>query len=136
MVSQTECTHDPKSRPACRKRTLLGHLILAAEVTRFLTVRHVHPTGGGGQPAARPHGSVLSISCSKHLAAIFGYQPTTVTAANYPDVNILSLPYPDNAFDLVLSNHVFEHIEWSPEAAMPASAFSNPAGYWCTPPVF
>jgi SAM-dependent methyltransferase len=44
-------------------------------------------------------------------------QPTTVTEANYPDVNILNLPYPDESFDFVLSDQVYEHIEGNPQQA-------------------
>jgi SAM-dependent methyltransferase len=71
-----------------------------------------------GQEFPIKSGSVLSISHSLHLAPILGVEPTGVTHANYPEVNILSLPYADNSFDYVLSDQVFEHIEGNPQTAI------------------
>jgi SAM-dependent methyltransferase len=62
-------------------------------------------------------GSVLSISHSTNLISLMGLKATSVTEANYPDVNILNLPYPDESFDFVLSDQVYEHIEGNPQQA-------------------
>lgn len=62
-------------------------------------------------------GRVLSISHSQHLCEIMGITPTEVVHANYPEFNILNLPFPDESFDFVLSDQVFEHVEGNPQRA-------------------
>jgi SAM-dependent methyltransferase len=66
-------------------------------------------------------GSVLSISHSRHLAGVMGITATNVVEANYPEVSILDLPYPEGSFDFVLSDQVFEHIEGNPQRAIDES---------------
>jgi SAM-dependent methyltransferase len=64
-------------------------------------------------------GPILSISHSKHLLPLLGLTgKLDITEANYPEVNILSLPYPDNSFGVLVSDQVFEHIDGLPEQAM------------------
>jgi SAM-dependent methyltransferase len=63
-------------------------------------------------------GAVLSISYSKHLCDIMGLENVRITEANYPEVSVLNLPFPDNTFDWVLSDQVFEHIEGDPQVAI------------------
>lgn len=63
-------------------------------------------------------GSVLSISRSEHLANIIGINVEDLTIANYPEYNILSLSFPDNSFDFVLSDQVLEHVEGDPFRAI------------------
>lgn len=63
-------------------------------------------------------GKVLSISHSTHLCEILKVTPTELKEANYPETNILRLPYPDESFDFVLSDQVFEHIEGDPQDAI------------------
>lgn len=67
--------------------------------------------------------NVLSISGSSYLArlACAGAE-SVVVEASYPEISILSLPYPDESFDIVVSDQVFEHIEGDPFMAM-AEAF-------------
>ena len=60
---------------------------------------------------------VLSISHSNHLAKIIGLKNFKITEANYPQSNILNLKYPDNTFDFVISDQVFEHIDGDPQKA-------------------
>ncbi len=61
--------------------------------------------------------TVLSISHSQHLASIIGLSGYRVTEANFPEVNILRMPFDDCSFDFVLSDQVFEHIEGDPQKA-------------------
>jgi SAM-dependent methyltransferase len=61
---------------------------------------------------------VLSISHSRYLISLLTDRPCEITEANYPDCNILNLPFADNEFDLVVSDQVFEHIEGNPQRAM------------------
>lgn len=38
-------------------------------------------------------GDVLSISSSKIISELMGFKPVSFTEANYPEIDILSLPY-------------------------------------------
>jgi SAM-dependent methyltransferase len=75
-------------------------------------------------------GPVLSISHSSHLLPIMGAKLTDITEANYPEVNILNLPHPDNSFELVISDQVFEHIQGLPSAAMKETLRVTKPGGW------
>lgn len=61
---------------------------------------------------------MLSISHSERLCQILGFSDEDITAGNYPEVNVLSLPYQDNEFDFVVSDQVLEHVEGSPQQAV------------------
>lgn len=61
---------------------------------------------------------VLSISGSKELCHILGFHDSQVLEANYPDYNLLHLPFAENSFDYVVSDQVLEHIEGNPQVAM------------------
>jgi SAM-dependent methyltransferase len=63
-------------------------------------------------------GSALSISWSHHLLEVMDAKTVFVLESNYPDQNILALPYADETFDLVVSDQVFEHIDGWPSDAM------------------
>ena len=81
-------------------------------VTRFAMYRHLEAAGARLPKIANAR--VLAISGSKILAETLGLQAREIVEADYPDVNILSLPYPAESFDYVLSDQVFEHIEGNP----------------------
>ena len=63
-------------------------------------------------------GRVLSISHSAKLCDILGLQPTEVVEANYPDYNMISLDFPNESFDFVVSDQVLEHVEGNPQQAI------------------
>ncbi len=63
-------------------------------------------------------GRVLALSHSENLCATLGLRPTEVVEANYPEHNILSLNFPDESFDFVLSDQVLEHVEGNPQEAV------------------
>ncbi|MDX2152296.1 MAG: class I SAM-dependent methyltransferase [Bryobacteraceae bacterium] len=65
----------------------------------------------------RFEGPVLSISHSRHLLPLLKVENAVVTDANYPEINILNLPFPDESFNLVVSDQVFEHIKGLPSDA-------------------
>ncbi len=74
--------------------------------------------------AARlPHrrGRVLSVSHSANLCECLGIEPDEIVEANYPDHNMLSLRFPDESFDFVLSDQVLEHVEGDPQQAIDES---------------
>jgi SAM-dependent methyltransferase len=60
------------------------------------------------------NGRVLSISRSANVCDIMGIEPAEIVPADYPEHNMLSLKFPDNAFDYVISDQVLEHVEGSP----------------------
>jgi len=66
-------------------------------------------------------GSVLSISDSSRLCHCLGVEPDEVVEAAYPDHNMLSLKFPDETFDFVVSDQVLEHVEGDPQRAMDES---------------
>jgi SAM-dependent methyltransferase len=73
----------------------------------------------GAVPALVPANSrlALSVSGSGFLAGLVAPQAKVVDAS-YPEFNILSLPYDDNTFDLVVTDQVLEHVQGDPFAAV------------------
>lgn len=65
-------------------------------------------------PKICPGADVLSISGSEGLLDVLGVERPNLTVAQYPEVSMLSLPYDDKTFDLVLSDQVLEHVEGDP----------------------
>jgi SAM-dependent methyltransferase len=87
-----------------------------AHITRFTMYDRLRELRG--QLTPEPGARTLSISRSTALCEVLGLDGTQVVEADYPDVNILSLPFADGEFDYVVSDQVFEHIEGDPFAAM------------------
>jgi len=66
-------------------------------------------------------GDVLSISQSNKLCEVLNIKPTSLVEANYPEHNFLSLNFPDESFDFVISDQVLEHVEGNPQKAIDES---------------
>lgn len=65
-----------------------------------------------------PETKVLSISGSQQLVDVIGLVNASVVNACYPDYDILSLPFEDESFDVVVSDQVLEHIKGDPQIAI------------------
>lgn len=65
-----------------------------------------------------PEARILSISNSQEILNVIGLSKASPVNACYPDYNILSLPFEDDSFDIVVSDQVIEHIEGDPQKAI------------------
>lgn len=83
-------------------------------VTRYYMYRHLSDVMKAGEKS----GKILSISHSTNLCNLFDLKKSEIIEANYPDYNILSLPFADNEFDYVVSDQVLEHVEGNPQSAI------------------
>lgn len=61
---------------------------------------------------------ILSISQSQYLCSLLNVKNAEITEVNFPQYNILKLPFPDNHFDYVVSDQVLEHVEGNPQQAV------------------
>ena len=76
------------------------------------------------------HGDVLTISHSEHLCRVLSINPDKLVSCNFPEFNILNLPFEDSSFDFVLTDQVFEHIEGNPQNAVDETLrVLKPGGY-------
>jgi len=96
------------------RATMVG-LPRGSHLTRYTMYRRLAEVG---PKMPRRKGDALCISHSTHLLPMLGIEATSVTEANYPEVKINKLPHPDERFDFVMSDQVFEHIEGDPIEAM------------------
>lgn len=84
-------------------------------ITRYYMYDHLSRVLAG----VPRRGRTLAISHSVALCEVLGLAHSTdVVEANYPEVNILSLPFEEAVFDFVVSNQVLEHVEGDPQAAI------------------
>ena len=86
------------------------------DAVRFSMYRHLE-----GAFAHLPiHGAIgqgLAISGSGYLAKMLSPQ-SGLRYADYPEYNMLNLPFPDNEFDFVVSDQVLEHVGGDPFQAV------------------
>jgi SAM-dependent methyltransferase len=99
------------------KLSLLG-LERGPHITRYSMYASLQAQG---QQLPKKLGDILSISHSQNLIELLGIQAKTLTEANYPDHNFLSLNFADESFDFVLSDQVLEHVEGNPQQAIDES---------------
>lgn len=83
-------------------------------ITRYYLYKHLAEVLKSGTR----NGKILSISHSDKLCQFFDLKNSEVVEANYPDYNILSLPFAEGEFDYVLSDQVLEHVEGNPQDAI------------------
>lgn len=89
-------------------------------LTRYFMYQHIAEslTALINRPSEK---RVLSISHFVRLCQLLGMTQPEITEANYPEVNMLDLPFKDSLFDYVVSDQVLEHIEGDPQKAMDES---------------
>lgn len=63
-------------------------------------------------------GRVLAVSHSGSLVNLMGLEATELVEANYPEYTMVTLPFPNESFDFVVSDQVLEHVEGNPETAV------------------
>lgn len=86
-------------------------------ITRYYMYEHLAQvlkglnTGSAGA-------AILSISNSQHLTSLLNITEPQVIEANFPEFDILNLPFPDNQFDFVICDQILEHVEGSPQKAV------------------
>jgi SAM-dependent methyltransferase len=85
-----------------------------ANVTRYYMYEHLKAFGASLPDLS---GDVLSISDSTRLCKEFGLNPASIVEADYPEHNLMSLKFPDESFDFVVSDQVLEHVEGNPQLA-------------------
>ena len=95
-------------------------------ITRYYMYKHLAKRFPGVGVEAR----VLSISGSVGLCDVLGLGAAAIVEANYPDANLLALPYADGEFDYVVSDQVIEHVEGNPYAAIAESFRVLKPGGW------
>lgn len=107
------------SNAAKKLSALLSLLILGRKrgphLTRFYMYRQLNSICSA---LNTPNTKVLSISDSQNLASIIGLSNADILNACYPEYDILSLPFQDESFDVVVSDQVLEHIKGDPQIAI------------------
>lgn len=87
-------------------------------LTRYYMYRHLRVLLGG---VGHREETVLTIGDSGSLCTALGIHPASLIEANYPGETMLGLDHPDDAFDMVMSDQVLEHVEGDPAAAVAES---------------
>ncbi len=86
-----------------------------AHLTRYFMYEHIAENYGKHRQKDL---KVLSISGSKRLCLILGFDEASICDTSYPEVDVLNLPFDDASFDAVVSDQVLEHVEGSPQGAI------------------
>lgn len=96
-------------------RLTMAGLPRGAIISRYTMYREIDRKVG----KLRPQGKILSISDSHNLyERTFDLARSQVVHADYPQYNMLQLPFAEGAFDHVVSDQVLEHIAGDPQAAI------------------
>lgn len=95
-------------------RLSLRWLQRGPHMTRYYMYRRLSQLRSSGEPNAK----VLSLSDSRSLCKLLGFTDSQIIEANYPEYNVLSLPFSNNDFDYVISDQVLEHVEGNPQSAV------------------
>lgn len=88
-------------------------------ISRYVMYRQVREVTEA-LPKLHTTGRVLSISHSQALVDALELHGEVVDAI-YPDENLLGLSFPDESFDVVVSDQVLEHIDGNPQRAVDES---------------
>ena len=96
--------------------TIIG-LSTGKTLTRYYMYKHLSKYSEPRSADLR----VLSISHSNHLANLLGFTNNQITDAEYPEFNILDLPFKDGEFDAIVSDQVLEHVKGNPQQAIDES---------------
>lgn len=95
-------------------------LAKGSHVTRYAMYQHLERAFA--DYAAGRDLRVLSVSRSQRLVELFAaVRSTQVVEANYPEANLLDLPFGADEFDLVVSDQVLEHVLGDPQRAIDES---------------
>jgi SAM-dependent methyltransferase len=82
-------------------------------ITRYAMYQEL----GRHRGAMRP-GRTLAVSFSRELCDVLGISHASVVEANYPEYDLLRLPFEDQAFDNLVSDQVLEHVRGDPRHAV------------------
>lgn len=93
---------------------MLG-LARGPHITRYSMYTHLEAVG---RSLAEKPGRLLALSRSAKLTELMGIKSTATVEADYPEFNMLELPFDEGSFDFVVSDQVLEHVEGNPEQAI------------------
>lgn len=120
-------------------KAFIEHSVKAAKPSPWHITRYAMYTALDQVLAAhdRPDALIASISHSRQLANVCGVQRGRFVDLNYPDYNILKLPFADGTFDLAFADMVMEHVEGNPwDAYREITRILKPGGHVVLTTVF
>jgi SAM-dependent methyltransferase len=95
---------------------------LGPHLTRYSMYDHIRSVVDKEAGASTASFKVLAISGSASFAREIGLAAADIRCADYPEYNILDLPFTDGEFDVVVSDQVLEHVEGDPFQAVSETA--------------